>query len=167
MDTQDLGLHGLIGGGGSNIKSVQRGQLTLSTTQIDITISAVDLTKAIPIISSYSNQVTAATTLLRAKLINPTTLRIYLNTYGNATNVTWDVVEFNNVKSLQIGDTVDTVATTVSAVNVNKSMLFASSTATSTAGYYRVSYFLLDSTTINIKSMPITLTTTWYLVEFN
>ena len=153
-------------GGGSNIKSIQSGQVDIASTSIDITISAVDLTKSIPIITYYNNQTTPSKSLLRAKLINSTTLRIYLDTYGNVTPLTWKVIEFNNVKSLQTGDT-SSSSITVSSVNVNKSVLFASSTsATTTGNAYNIRYTISNPTTITIDSIPIFITT-WYLIEFN
>lgn len=125
------------GGGGSNIKSIQRGEYTFPYNQntANITVSGVDLTKSI-IKLSYrvaNNEMTARDIAIKGKLTTQTNIELKRGVASTTTTfnvyVYWEVIEFNNVKSLQEGDyqmvssgSVET--TTISPVNLDKSVIF-------------------------------------------
>lgn len=172
---QDLKLHGLIGGG-SNIKSIQRGSSVVSAISTDVTISAVDLTKAVVTLSFKSpiGGTYASKGLIRGGLTSATNLNLSISDSANFPTVDWVIVEFNNVKSLQSGNKVTSVVSdsvTISTVNMAKAILFFS---------YLTSSFLTDfngillnvtlatSTSITIKqATAINKDINWFVVEFN
>jgi hypothetical protein len=169
----DLGV-----GGGSNIKSSQRGELTLGalTTTTDVTISTVDLTKSIVKISVQSpNNVNLNQWTCYATLTSPTNLQFVIPTASGTTGlVSWEVIEFNNVKSLQSGLTSMTSLTmnvTISAVNLNKSILFFSNNSNATliaTHYFTLEGLLTASTNIKFSTLfANVITAKWYVIEFN
>lgn len=163
-------------GGGNLIKSIQRGTLTFpSATITNVTISSVDLTKSIVLVTSIGDSVNPAVGCVKGKLTSATNLALSKATTLTA-NVSWQVIEFYNVKSLQTGDyTLITAAgtVTVSAVSPTKSLLICSweSTAsTSGANYAALNYNLTNSTTITfdiINSANQGRNIHWQLIEFN
>jgi hypothetical protein len=167
---------GGLNDGGSNIKSKQSGKVLMNGGTKTVTISAVDLTKAIVRItyapSSQSNPSANAVTV-SGELTNATTITFTLNQTINNITVLWEVIEFNNVKSLQSGNWNNSLASstlTVSSVNPSKSMLFYSDWTSVVADFYSMFMNIeitsatlltctrIDATTFNIK---------WFLVEFN
>ena len=119
--------------GGAVVKSVQRGEFLMDNNLVeDIIISEVDLnssivkiTTAYPILVSGNDEIVAM-----AELLNSTTLRLERGTVDGALYVSWEVVEFNNVKSLQKGTELlrnnDNESIVISSVDLNKSIVFAS-----------------------------------------
>lgn len=169
----DVGL-----GGGSVSKSIQRGStllLTGATTTINITITSVDMSKSIVIVSTIpkAGSTQNAEIYVRGILTSSTNLQLVRNTGSGATDVSWVVVEFNNVKSLQTGSKSISVASatvTVSAVNTSKSLLFASWTTADTTNSFEglTNYVLTDSTTLTFTQNGFySKSIQWYLVEFN
>ena len=164
--------------GGSNIKSIQRGEVIIGvgSNPSNITISSVDLTKSIvkvtyETIDGGAN--TPATLYPMAKLTTSTNLYIQKNTDSNQIRVYWEVVEFKNVKSLQSGEvTISTNPTnvTISSVNMSKSILFTSfkSASTSTASEFYVGAKLSSATQVTF-TCPVTSTSVvyYYVIEFN
>jgi len=114
-------------GGGNNIKSIQRGRLELTSTSQNINISAVDTSKAV-IYVNYQSGISNGTAAVRGKIVDSTTIN--LSKFGtDKAYVSWVVVEFDNVKSLQKGDyTLSTGIATIpiSTVDLNKSLLVCS-----------------------------------------
>lgn len=163
--------HG-IGVGGSNIKSIQRGVASLNGTSLSIPISNVDLTKAIVLIGFSSLSSTGAANQIQAKFSDST--HILLSIFQTTTvPVSWQVIEFNNVKSLQYGtSSVVGVAnsTSISNINLDKSILFYTWTTTaSTATASTVRGELASSTTItfNQDGFNPTYEISWFVIEFN
>lgn len=169
-------------GGGSNIRSVQRGTVTFSTTDVTKTISInnVDLTKAIVLIEfSYTNTpayayyggvsgvLSGATELLLSRFTPVTGTRATLK-------VSWQVIEFNNVKSLQKGSLTTAFngtaySVTINSVDVAKSILFFNYTNdTGNTLFYgeHLEGSIADSTTINFYQLANAKTIKWQVVEF-
>ena len=162
---------GLNDGNGSNVKSSQRGETIVSTTTVDVVISEVDIDKSIVELNIYASSTSPASSLISAELINPTTLRLYINTTGATAKASWQVTEFNNVKSLQKGTSVvSTTGTnvTISTVNLNKSLLIASCTSTNTTGSgHNNNHQLSSPTNINFEIGNPTVTYKWQVIEFD
>lgn len=82
-------------GGGSVIKSIQRGESLIFTggqTSLNVTIAAVDVNKTmVNIVGGSANELG---NLPRAKLLNSTTLQIVRQTNSGTCAATWEVIEF-------------------------------------------------------------------------
>lgn len=182
VTNQPVGLDvGIPTGGGSNIKSMQRGfgQIAANVVINNIPISAVDLTKAVVMIwQSAPTNLGPAYTLVRAKLTSETNLEISreLTSTTASGSFNWQVVEFNNAKSLQKGDYQFTGngTVTISAVDLNKTLLFVSATSTSDGtgtNAMEAPFFLLKQELISSTQFTLTRSSTnkshWQVVEFN
>lgn len=167
--------------GGSNIRSRQSGTVTYTTQNNTVTILPVDLTKAIVRISyTLSAVASSADYFLMARFTSNSQISIDCDSGTSATKVvTWEVIEFNNVKSLQSGQatnssTAGVVSTTavVSPVNTGKCLLFYSMRTTSAttglvAGVTRGE--VTNSTTLTFSLFQNAVgvaTIQYYLVEF-
>ena len=181
MDMKDLSLHGLIGGG-SNIKSIQSGVFTMSAISNDIPISPIDITKSIIIISVINPFATSPNKMLvQGQIISTTAIRIGTKIDATASyypTVNWQVIEFENVKSLQKGDYFPSpvgseVAIAVSNININKSLLIVtwkhSSTTTSGSAVraFSLGTRIIDETSIGFNANLSGTYTHWQLIEFN
>jgi len=169
------------GGGGSNIKSIQRGTATLSATSQNVTISEVSPTKSIVRIGfkyqSDNTMVQAAQNFIGARITNSTTVQLLLNTYASAQiDVYWEVIEFNNVKSIQTGVYNTSLASdsiTIANVNVSKCSVFHSCTSDNTTFQitpvmYPLNLFIANGTTITTKQFTgFDRTIYWQVIEFN
>jgi hypothetical protein len=174
---EDLRLHGLIGGGGgSNIKSIQRG-LVIATNSVNVTISSVDLANSVLIISYQGGGGTAVRNLkAMGKLTSSTNINFSLTTSAGYVTVNWQVVEFNNVKSIQRGDVTLSAASesvTINAVDWGKTMLLSSVKLNSTGT--DLTYLVTDggierltntSIRLNTGNASNTGTAHWQVVEF-
>ena len=162
--------------GTSFISSIQRGSLSLPYSVETITISEVDTTRAIPTVSFSPTYTTdnPQTLFVSCDLNNSTALKVYRLDDDDNVIVNWTVTEYNNVKSLQSGSysmTTLTAGIIVSAVNMNKSMLFvdwSASSSTNASHNYMISYSLSSATTISFNKIIANETTIrWKLIEFN
>lgn len=162
--------------GGSNIKSIQNGNATLTLSTTNITISSVNVSNAIVKISVSATGTNTNTNLVSATLTSPTNLELIVNSTGGGLNVQWDVIEFNNVKSKQVGNTgfgSPTGNFNISITNVNflKSMLFFSydsPTSSTTIANAMVSGNLTSNTNILfIKKTATIYNVKWQVIEFN
>ena len=165
----------IFGAGGSNIKSIQRGTVLFSATSTAVAITAVDINKSIVIMQVYSAGANSTQiALVGATLTNATTITFEKNLAGNV-DVSWQVVEFNNVKSKQYGSKAtaaasDTVA--ITGIDTAKSVLVVTYfTAVNTASIrdcfnYAV---LTNSTTITFTTYNTSANTTykWQVLEFS
>lgn len=174
---------GLNGGGGSNIKSIQRGTATIANASASspiIAIASVDLTKSIVRIqtSSASGQINSpADDIAEIHFLNNSQIQVSRVGINGALPFDWEVIEFNNVKSLQSGNTSYLSKTTldivISTIDTAKSMLFYSSkpatTVTNTKNNLRGT--IKTSTTINFASSAqdtvYAQTIYWQVIEFN
>lgn len=164
--------------GGSNIKSIQRGSKIMTSNSNTVTISSIDLTKAIPKITLIGKGGTSnpAACYVSAKITDETTLTLEMGGWDTtyAPTVEWEVVEFNNVKSLQKGSQAISAATTnvtITSINMLKSTLFYSYKTTSATlsnmsaamGGGRINTATqLTFTQLNTDDKTIE----WYVIEF-
>lgn len=175
LSSERLGNSSLWGASSSNIKSIQRGTSTISASNpsVNTAITSIDTTKSIIRITTKSSSIFGASyDICKAVITSSTQLTFTRNTSNtNSITIYWEVIEFNNVKSLQSGQSGFAVTTvTVSAVNTSKSLLFSSginNTTNTTADYYNFGSYLIDSTTIGLNYPPGGLAIYWYLIEFN
>lgn len=168
---------GLNSGGGSSVKSIQRGTYAFLGTTKDITINSVDINKSIVKITFTGDAGNPANySLVLGKLTSSTILNLSSVIASGTFNVSWEVIEFDNIKSLQKGEVIqtDTVATqpTISPVNVGKSFIvssFKSSNSTNNIVVAGLSeYSIINNTTISfLNRVTGTKTFYWYVVEFN
>jgi len=153
----------VFGSSGSNIKSVQRGTVSMSgLTTVDVTISPIDTTKSV-VRQTSANSASGANGLLSSAIIlNSTTIRFtHPASVGTVYPVDWEVIEFNNVKSKQTGTVQITggnssVSPTISNFDPLKSLLFYS--------------YITDSPALDNNSFPtgyITSSTTLYFKRTN
>lgn len=94
------------GGGGANVKSSQKIESYLQgSTFTDVPISPIDTTSSIVLLSYHCETAeTLDKITLLAEIINSNTVRV--SSTATATSLIWfniEVIEFNNVKSLQRG----------------------------------------------------------------
>lgn len=165
------------GGGGSVIKSVQRGLTTTAAagTKQTITINPVDVSKSIILMTIQSDNVWPQILEVLAKIESSTTIS-FEHTYrdSNAVSISWEVVEFTKLKSLQKGDVAQVsfpdVNVTINAVNLNKTIAFVTSKNADTNNSSlrtRVRASLTNSTTLNIFTRNTNTQTFHYqVVEF-
>lgn len=168
---------GLNDGGGSNIKSIQRGVNSCTSISQTVTISAIDVTKSIVNISYSCSGNNALRNLLpKVVITNSTTLTITFNiSPGYEVYVSWEVIEFNNVKNLQTGlvnmPNATPLTVNISAVNLAKSMLYFTNnsvSATSTANYVTMRGLIATGTTLTFnQGDTISRDIAWQVVEFN
>lgn len=168
----------------SSIKSRQSGTSTYLTQNNTIPISPVDLKRSIVRISyTISAAASAVEFFLMARFTSNSQISIECDstTNNSATKVvTWEVIEFNNVKSLQSGQVVNTgtggintATAPISPVNTAKCSLFFS--LRSTCGATTLPFGLARGEVINSTTLGFTVnnnvsaavaTFQYYLVEF-
>lgn len=151
------------GGGGSNIKSLQHISSNLSSSlEIGtITISAVDITKTI-IKPVFPPSTIARGSSISFKFLDSTTIQWQRDQSGTVQPIVIDVVEFNNVKSLQRSEislsTSDvTLDVTIAAVDTSKTLVFSSLRSTATnndALSFMYSVSLKNANAVNITRQP-------------
>ncbi len=179
-------MYGIVNqnGGGSNVKSVQRLTVTMHANQDNnnnslVTISPVDVTSSIAYVTGTTGAGNVAHGAF-AEILNSTTLKVYFP--GEKDKPTWvsiEVVEFKNVKSLQLVGysivlpyTDSTFQIPISPVDVSKSLLIASKNLHGISGITNNPYSALCSlshSNINVRiKSPLgeTHTIRAYVVEF-
>lgn len=187
---EDLRLHGLIGtGGGSNIKSIQRGSFIGNVLSKNVTITSIDPQKSIVIIDALDYPFDSATQTGKyyfdAEIINNTTLLFERLTNDTTLypTVYWTVIEYNNAKSKQSGildvnsQTIKGASVTIAAVNRDKSILVISKRHTADGNEGAVSTntladaVLTNGTTITFHRNGATFFWTWrfkwQVIEFS
>lgn len=120
------------------IKTIQRGTMTMTSTGTSVTISAVDRTKAI--IKAWvriNSDVSASPKrlLVKVNFFSDTIIQFEIGDSILNTFVEWEVIEFNNVKSIQRGLTSAISGSnniTIASVEINKATLFVSTKSDST-----------------------------------
>lgn len=181
-------LYGQTGGGKKSvIKSIQRGTISIpiNYSSGDATISSVDLNSAVIICNGSRGGLSSSTdaalnrVMARLSLTNSTTLnaKAYTTASSNATVVSYMVVEFDNVKSVQRGSisisSGATASATITAVDLNKSLLLPSGFSTDAATNSQRALFTLEltnSTTITAQRAGTAASSAiinYSLVEFN
>lgn len=172
--------HGIGVGGGSNIKSVQRGIVSSGTSApANITISPVDINNSIVLVydTYYGNPATynKLQIKVRGRLTATNTITFEVEAGGNGWQTAWQVIEFKNIKSLQkgtasVGNGTVTLAT-ISPVDLTKAIVFFSHTTNDTQPEpvdIILSVYLLDAQTLKCCGFyGATKTINWHVVEFN
>lgn len=167
----------LFGGGGSSIQSIQSGTAILTAQTLDVAITAVDLTKSVLIMSiktTTAGNTRESSLLIRGKLTSATNINFAMDAaFVEQITVKWQVVTFNNVKSLQRGDLALSLTNqnvTISAVDPLKTLLFFnynSTTATSFVSGNLVAGSIANATTLNFLQSGSTKNLHWQVIEFN
>lgn len=159
--------------GGASVKTIQSGTTTITTAETtkDITITGVDTSKSIVLISqSYTTAGTQGNVeKISIQLLNGTTIRAARGASGVNVDFTWQVVEFESVKSLQRGVATTPVNVTITSVNTLKSLVFVSTRTASTsndASYMFSQNTLTNATTLNLSSGRSVICE-WQVIEFN
>lgn len=164
----------------SNIKSIQRGSATINATNsVDVAITSINLTQSILNFgcSKASGNVAPVTVAVMGKLTNSTNINFSTDSNAVAITVYWEVIEFNNVKSVQRGDlTINAdntdIAVTINSVNISKSMAITScKTGYSTATAIGVvcAAQLTSATNLNVRGAypsGYAVTAHWQVIEF-
>lgn len=168
------------GGGGSNIKSIQRGSFVFgyAETNKKITISNVDLGKTIVRLHYHEIGVSNSNSQkVRVQLLSGT--QIEFNLEGTPTDnstIYWEVIEFDNVKSLQRGSVIvdsPQVDMAINPVDIQKSLMFFSNSTANTITQSRVfdrnvSYSFFTNSFIRWKQNGSYIKKTdWQVIEFN
>lgn len=187
---EDLRLHGLIGGVGGSIKSVQAGNnyITGYSVTNDVSINPVDLNSSLVEINfspaAYVQAISAAKLMASAKLLKSDQLRLE-RCSGRSGDpypyIAWTVTEFNNVKSKQSGSSIFETNSDVTSfniainpVNLQKYRLVASF-RTSRGSYqppvYLPRYYMTNDSTITVRWFSDTsdyefLYIEWQVIEF-
>jgi hypothetical protein len=171
-------LHGDVGGGGGNIKSLQKGEtsITASSSSTNITINAVDTSKAIVLISFFGAESVMERALVKAEITTSTNINLsrFSSASTNPIDISWVVVEFDNVKSLQKGNftmSASPSSISISAVDTQKTLIFVSYNSNSTSTFANRSFlkhYLSTSTSISlVNEGAITHHIHWQAIEFN
>lgn len=168
---EELQLHGLIGSGGSNIKSIQRG--TVANTSATVSITEVDLSKSIVMVSAHTTtRITTATNLQVSAKFNSST-EINLNRVGTdgIVSASWVVIEFKNVKSLQRGSTTLTgnvINQGITTVVLAKAVAFVSHRTTGNAPANSLVGHILTADNLQFKRYDDgTCYSEWQIIEFS
>lgn len=165
--------------GGASVSNVQRDSIVMTGTIINVPITAVDLSKAIATVKVWNtgSGPDASEMFVGAELTSATNLRLHLEVYdaSNQPEVAWQVVEYENVKSLQrdvllVDSAIETDA--IASVDITKSILFFSYTtiigsSVNLAGLYGE---LTDATTLTFKQFGTAgwaKDAYWQVIEFN
>lgn len=184
-----LSKHGIGGGGGSNIKSIQRGTATFdytSGTLLNISISSINPNKSIVRITYNRNSENGAQPAffdIACKIVDATNIQLIRQSVGNSSVtdiiVNWEVIEFNNVKSKQTGvvngmSSNSNTDVEITSINTNKSLLLFNHTHntdnigySSLANYIFIRGSIYNSTTLRFYILALTPTIYWQVIEFN
>lgn len=167
------------GGGGSNVKSIQRGTTTVNELEKEVPIEPVDITKSVVILSekSHPNGGYVAETCTMGSLSDSTTLELnvgLVNANRHPT-VEWQVIEFDNIKSLQSGILTTTLATdarAITSVNPLKTLVLFSHMTNYPdalhAWHALCTLKLASATHITFQQYAaIHAKVAWFVIEFN
>lgn len=159
-------------GGGSNIKSIQRGMTSFLSSENNKTI----------IINSVNPDNTICFVRMRTngdvwydmsiELLSSTQIKVSQYAEHQTDAIIWEVIEFNNIKSKQTGISLieaNAASITISSVNVGKTLIFATqkSKTTQDGGYAKLSYNLTSATTLGVWTLlsnPRDIY--WQVIEF-
>lgn len=181
LDANLLSGFAIDGPGGSNIKSIQRGTSVLTNggaSTLNVTISSVNLSKTIVKFTSLIISTSGSlNSLCNAKVTTATNLLLTRNsTTGGDITVEWEIIEFNNVKSIQTGNyTLSTMSgtVTITTVDTTKSSLYYSAyNSADTDSYTRTmtgTGKITNATTLTfaLATSGVTKIIEWIVIEFN
>lgn len=168
-------------GVGGSIKSIQHGIFDGYNLNSEVNINEVDPNKSIVVFTSKiaTNLGLQATSII-GKITSATTLGFYANfrtSYQDNHQIDWSVIEFQSVKSIQKGEVqasstrIDTDIN-ISPVNINKTLIFFSTTSTeasNSANKFLVTSRFLSSSSVRLIKGVVDSTAIYYyqIVEFN
>ncbi len=167
---------------GAVIKSIQRGSGSMSTssTSVNIPISQVDLTKSIIRVTLRGSQTQPARLFVAGKFNSDIELNFQRVVGTGVAVFEWEVVEFNNVKSMQSGtktsvETATTITQAISSVDTSKSLLFFSFKSTADSSTVTGAWLMTAKITSDVlltwqRYASVgsgTTTIEWFVVEFN
>ena len=174
-----VNIFGVTGTAG-NIKSIQRGSYALSSTSGTVSITAVNLSQAIVKISYYpgAGQTGNANAANITATLTSTTQVTFNKVVGTGSvEIDWEVIEFDNVKSLQTGsvdlNSVASVNVSITSVNTSKSILFFSFTNnmnTAVASYWFLKGKIASATQLTFAMTAAnspSIVASWQVIEFN
>lgn len=172
----DLQLHGLIGGVGKSIKSIQRGSGSIIrlNTSITVAIQPVDRTKAVIIIDDHFHR-SPNYTKVKAEWVDDQTIKFtrqasYNNDNWNA-NFEYYVMEFSSLKNLQRGSFIAGREGTISIDEIDDVsrvlLLYSYSSDYSDNYIHTVHLKLLNSNTLSYDTKEtVNDYVNWEIVEF-
>ncbi|WP_216369587.1 hypothetical protein [Brevibacillus sp. MCWH] len=175
------GVNGILTG--ASIKSVQSGAVAIGLgSYADVTISNVDMSKSFVIVEAIQTRPYDDPDLgtVTGKLINNTTLRVMrkgiTSDTSSYTTVSYQVVELENIKSIQVVQVVlmstGTTNINITPVNLNKTFLVGSymsavSGSVSTGRGYHWYAFFNSPSRISVRNTAGQGEAILYVVEFN
>lgn len=169
-------------GGGANIKSVQRGVVTITGTVANATIVAVDMSQSFVKVNVRGDNLDNGGGLVSAKMTSPTNIEFRCFDSGEQPIMDWEVIEYEGIKGVQRGsyvadnagaDTIHDVA--ITAVDMDKTFVVHSfrwnnvGSASNVGYWYTFSSTLLDATTLRLISGRSTsqyMIIEWQVIEF-
>jgi hypothetical protein len=179
LDAYKIDKFKMDGPSGSSIKSVQRGATQIDSGQNTktLSISSVDLSKAVVKFTAYNPAETdPANCAIRVFFIDHQQLYFIMRANVDilAVQIFWEVIEFNNVKSIQRGSVTSIAGggqtITISEINPAKSFVFASHSHTLTgAAIVRAmvqKLCITDSTTLTHSASYNQSDLEWQVIEF-
>lgn len=173
-------------GGGSNIKSIQKGITSLIDYAIDVNvpINNIDVNNSVVYFSIRTKNTTLNTTFVKAKLTSGTNINFAAGTSGQNIEISWHVIEFKGLKSFQKGETTFTSNTlagneslivNINSIDLTKSILIFNysyaynHTDISKAfleGYLNSANDIKFLTKTSASSDSVSYNIQWYVVEF-
>jgi hypothetical protein len=167
----------------SGVATIQAGSVNPSATPTDVTISAVNLTRAFPVTFSSTTDSAGLQTddCLEATLSSTTNLRLQWSVAPatDACNTTWQVVEFATGITVQSGEKTYThdlgsATQTITSVNLSKTVLCNTRQINyggDALGRTSVRSVLTDATTITFSNTVTVgtagnLVNAWFVLEF-
>lgn len=162
----------------SSIKSIQRGTVTLNANAIAVSLAPIVMSNAIVVIHQrhVNNGNPANRNIVAAQIVTNTQLSLYVSAYdaNYAPTVTWEVIEFNNVKSVQRGNVSVPDATTtnvsIAEVNLAKSFVYCTliseATAQDYSNYALATCALTSATNLQFYSQAGINKAYWQVIEF-
>ena len=166
----------IFGAGGAGIKSVQLINYNFLSTEAskDITITSIDTTKSIAIISGKGDNLYKCDDITSVQILNSTTVRLIRGRANGANTVAFvQVIEFYSVKSKQSGTfnltTTAEQTLAITSVDIEKSMLIASwyTTNTDQLLLYTMSRVVDASTLAFSQNSNSSTFIDWQVIEFH
>ncbi|OZB90061.1 hypothetical protein CJP46_35370 [Paenibacillus sp. XY044] len=169
-----FGVTGTLTGG--NIKSVQRGVTRFygaGIISIDVPVSAIDIANTVLKTDVVSDTSSPAQAEVLGEIIDSTTIRFSINSETTTfeTSARWELIEFQNLKSLQKGTIAgsgnSTTSVTISIVNTAKTITFMSykSTNSSSSAVLKRASFVSNSS-LTLYTVTGASTINYFVVEF-
>lgn len=172
----DLREHG-IGVSSSNIKSIQRGIVSNSSfTALTINISKVNLNSSIVRLVDPPHVAEDGYGAFKIDFVNDSQISLERCSQPASFELCWEVIEFNNVKSMQRGttifsnDSLTELSVVISTINIGKSLIVSSFKRSDTTFSASIRGRMIDETHIGFKSRTScasnNATVAWQVIEF-